>query len=130
MKIDQLLFDTLTEQAKTSPRMRMNYDLRNCDKDQSQRMLNAIEPGAPIPIHRHQKTSETVVILRGRVKEVFFDELGKVIETYDLRPNGDCVAINVPKGQWHTIYSLESGTVIMEIKDGPYEPMKPVDTLF
>ena len=130
MRIDQQLLDTLTEQAKASPRLRMNYDLRNSNADQSQRMLNAIEPGTVVPIHRHQKSSETIVILRGHAIEMFFDDLGHMVdETYDLCPNGDCVAVNVPAGQWHTIKPLVSGTVIMEIKDGAYEPQSPVDVL-
>ena len=130
MKIDQQLLDALTEQAKASPRLRMNYDLRNSSKDQSQRMLNAIEPGSPIPIHRHRNSSETVVCLRGRLVEKFYDELGRqCVETIEISPNGPVVAVNVPMGQWHTVRVLESGSVIMEIKDGPYEPMVPEDVL-
>ena len=130
MKITQQLLDTLTEQAKASPRLRMNYDLRNSEKDQSQRMLNAIEPGTVVPVHRHPKTSETIIILRGHATELFYDASGHVVEeTVDLKPGGECVAINVPLGKWHTVHSLEAGTVIMEVKDGPYEPMKPEDIL-
>ena len=130
MKITQSLLDELTEKAKASERLRMNYDLRNSSEDQSQRMLNAIEPGTVVPIHRHQKSSETIVILRGHAIEMFYDDLGRMVdETYDLCPNGDCVAVNVPAGQWHTIKPLVSGTVIMEIKDGAYEPQSPVDVL-
>lgn len=129
MKINQQLLDSLTEQAQASPRLRMNYDLRNSDKDLSQRMLNAIEPGSIIPIHRHQRSSETVVVVRGKIVEVFFDASGRETDTIELDPNGPCFAVNVPMGQWHTLRSLESGTVIMEIKDGPYEPMKPEDIL-
>ena len=125
MLITQALLDSLTEQAKASPRLRMNLDLRNSGKDLSQRMLNAIEPGTHVPVHRHPKTSETIVILRGHATEVFFDASGRVIEeTIDLKPGGECVAINVPMGKWHTIYPLESGTVILEVKDGAYEPMR------
>lgn len=125
MKITQQLLDTLTKQAKASPRLRMNYDLRNSDKDQSQRMLNAIEPGSHVPVHRHPKTSETIVILRGHATELFYDASGRVVEeTIDLKPGGECVAINVPMGKWHTIHPLESGTVIMEVKDGAYEAMR------
>ena len=128
MKITQQLLDTLTKQAKASSRLRMNYDLRNSDADQSQRMLNAIEPGTHVPIHRHPKTSETIIILRGHATEVFFDATGRVVEeTIDLQPDGDCVAINVPMGQWHTIHPLESGTVILEMKEGAYEPMREED---
>ena len=130
MKITQTLFDSLTEQAKQSPRLRMNYDLRNSAEDQSQRMLNAIEPGSPLPIHRHQKTSETVVCLRGRLVEEYYDELERrCTEAIELSPNGPVVALNIPAGQWHTVRSLESGTVIMEVKDGAYEPTGPEDIL-
>lgn len=127
MKIDQELLDTLTGKAKTSPRLRMNYDLRNSDNDQSQRMLNAIEPGSVIPIHRHQNSSETVVVVRGKIEEIFFDAKGRKTDSIVLDPNGPCFAVNVPMGQWHTLHSLESGTVIMEMKDGMYESMKPED---
>lgn len=130
MKITQTLLDSLTEQAKASPRLRMNMDLRNSAEDQSQRMLNAIEPGSPLPIHRHQKTSETVVCLRGRLVWEFYDELERICtERIELSPNGPIVALNVPQGQWHTVKALESGSVIMEVKDGPYEPQRPEDVL-
>ena len=131
MKINNILLDNLTEQAKMSPRLRMNYDLRNSAEDQSQRMLNAIEPGSVIPVHRHRKTSETVVCLRGRVMEEFCDDLGRICEeAVELSPGGENVALNVPAGQWHTVRALESGTVILECKDGPYEPMAPEDILY
>ena len=130
MKITQALLDKLTEEAKGSPRLRMNYDLRNSDTDQSQRMLNAIEPGSPLPIHRHRKTSETVVCLRGRLVEEYYDELERICtEAIELSPNGPVVAVNIPAGQWHTVRALESGTVIMEVKDGAYEPISEVDIL-
>ena len=122
--------DSLTAQAKASPWLRMNLDLRNSDSDQSQRMLNAIEPGSPMPIHRHQKTSETVVCLRGRLVWEFYDELERrCTETIELSPGGQIVALNVPAGQWHTVKALESGSVILEMKNGPYEPMGPEDIL-
>ena len=130
MKITQALLDNLTEQAKISPRLRMNMDLRNSAEDKSQRMLNAIEPGSALPIHRHQKTSETVVCLRGRLQWEFYDELERVCtETIELSPNGPIVALNVPMGQWHTVHALESGSVILEVKDGPYEPLQDSDVL-
>ena len=130
MKITQALLDTLTEQAKASPRLRMNYDLRNNENDSSQRMLNAIEPGSPLPIHRHQKTSETVVCLRGRLVEEYYDELERICtERIELSPNGPIVAVNIPAGQWHTVKALESGTVILEMKNGAYEPISDADIL-
>ena len=129
MKITQALLDELTEQAKASPRLRMNYDLRNSAKDGSQRMLNAIEPGSPLPTHRHAKSSETVVCLRGHLREVFYNDNGEVTEVIDLKPNSECVALNIPLGQWHTVEVLESGTVILECKDGAYEPLGVEDVL-
>lgn len=140
MIIPQALLDNLTEQAKASPRLRMNYDLRNSSEDQSLRMLNAIELGSPMPIHRHQKTSETVVCLRGRLVWEFFAEQSGEAERYDdlerictdrieLSPNGPIVALNVPIGQWHTVKAIESGSVILEMKDEPYEPLGEEDIL-
>lgn len=129
MIITQTLLDNLTAQAKASPRLRMNLDLRNSPADQSQRMLNAIEPGSPLPIHRHRKSSETVVCLRGRLRELFYDDAGTVTETIELAPDSPVVAVSIPIGQWHTVQVLASGTVIMEVKDGPYEPTEPEDIL-
>ena len=130
MRITQVILDKLTEEAKASPRLRMNMDLRNGDGDQSQRMLNAIEPGSPLPIHRHQKTSETVVCLRGRLVEEYYDELERICtERIELSPDGPVVALNIPAGQWHTVHALESGTVIIEMKNGPYEPIGPEDIM-
>lgn len=143
-KITQGLLDSLTEQAKASPRLRMNLDLRNSAEDTSQRMLNAIEPGSEVPIHRHQKTSETVVCLRGRLVEEYYQELkddslelkdssnsSKVqkVQEIELSPNGPVVALNIPAGQWHTVRALESGTVILEMKNGKYEPIQDCDIL-
>lgn len=130
MKITQAILDDLTAKAKESPRLRMNLDLRDSAEDTSQRMLNAIEPGSPLPIHRHQKTSETVVCLRGRLVEEFYDDLERLCtERIELSPNGPVVALNIPAGQWHTVHALESGTVILEMKNGPYVPISDVDIL-
>ena len=130
MKITQVILDDLTAKAKASPRLRMNLDLRNSADDKSQRMLNAIEPGSQLPIHRHRKSSETVVCLRGRLVEEFYDDLERICtEAIELRPDGPVVALNIPIGQWRTVRALESGTVIMEVKDGPYEPTGPEDIL-
>jgi len=130
MKITQAILDDLTAKAKESPRLRMNLDLRNSAEDQSQRMLNAIEPESVVPIHRHQKSSETVVCLRGRVVEEYYDELERICtEAIELSPNGPVVALNIPAGQWHTLRSLESGSVILEVKDGKFEPIQDCDVL-
>ncbi len=130
MHITQAILDDLTAKAKASPRLRMNLDLRNDENDSSQRMLNAIEPGSVIPIHRHQKSSETVVCLRGRVVEEYYDEHERICtEAIELTPNGQTVALNIPAGKWHTLRSLESGSVILEMKDGAYEPTSDGDIL-
>ena len=127
MLVDQTVLDALTARAKESPRLRMNLDLRNSPADGSQRMLNAIEPGTVLPIHRHPTTSETVVCLRGHFQEYFYDADGRLTETIDMRPGGNL--LNIPVGQWHNLVSFESGTVLLEVKDGPYEPIGPEDIL-
>lgn len=129
MKITQELLDSLTAQAKESPRLRMNKDLRNSTDDTSQRMLNAIEPGSMVPIHRHKKTSETVVVLRGRVVEEFYDDSGDLEYVCEVRVGGEICALNIPLGKWHTLKALESGTVILEMKDGGYEPIAEDDIM-
>lgn len=130
MKITQTVLDELTAKAKESPRLRMNLDLRDSAEDTSQRMLNAIEPGSPLPIHRHQTTSETVVCIRGRLVEEFYDDLERTCtEHIELSLGGPVVALNIPAGQWHTVQALESGTVILEMKNGKYEPISDVDIL-
>ena len=137
MKIDNILLDNLTAQAQASPRLRMNLDLRNSAADSSQRMLNALEPGTVLPIHRHRTTSEVVVMLRGRAVQYLYDEQGRETDAVLLAAgalDGDCVPGAVPgmtisKGQWHKLVALESGTVILEAKDGPYEPIGAEDIL-
>lgn len=126
MVIDKEVLDLLSVQAKTSPRLRMNLDLRNSPGDQSQRMLNAIEPGTVMPIHRHTKSSETVVCIRGHFEEYFYDEAGQLTEKVDMIPGS---IINVPLGQWHSLKSLQPGTALFECKDGPYEPLGVEDIL-
>ena len=125
--IDRHILDELTAQAKASPRLRMNLDLRNTPSDKSQRMLNAIEPGTVMPIHRHRWSSETVLCVRGHFEEYFYDDSGNLVETIDMRPGG--IILNVPIGQWHSLKSLESGTVLFECKDGKYEPLREEDVL-
>ena len=130
MTINQEILDDLTEQAKVSERLRMNLDLRDSADDGSQRMLNAIEPGSILPIHRHQKTSETMVCLRGKLRVEYYDEQErKCTESFILEPNGVNVAVSIPIGMWHTVRALETGTCILEMKNGPYEPIKDCDVL-
>jgi cupin fold WbuC family metalloprotein len=129
MVLDTNLLDALTAQAKASPRLRMNYDLRNSPADQSQRMLNALEPGTVMPIHRHRHSSETVVVLRGKVKWVYYNDQKEITNTFIVAPGSDLVGLSVPMGQWHSLECLETGTVIFESKDGAFEPTRPEDVL-
>ena len=129
MKITQEILDNLTAQAKSSERLRMSLDLRTSADDQSQRMLNAVEPGTPLPIHRHRTSAETVVIVRGRLIERFYDDAGVLTEEILMEVGGRCPVLQIPAGQWHGIEVLESGTVIFEAKDGPYMPVSVEDIL-
>lgn len=121
MVINKEILDKLSAQAKASPRLRMNLDLRNSPSDGSQRMLNALEPGTVMPVHRHLGSSETVVCVRGHFEEYLYDSEGRLTATIDMRPGGNIV--NVPAGQWHNLRCLESGTVLLEAKDGKWEPL-------
>lgn len=129
MIIDNKLLDELTEQAKASPRLRCNLDLRNTPEDNSQRMLNALEPGTIMPIHRHLASSETVALLRGKICWHFYDDAGNKTESVVLDANGDIRCINVKKARWHSLECLESGSVILECKDGKYEGLKEEEVL-
>ena len=117
MVITKEILDELTEKAKESPRLRCNLDLRNSADDRSQRMLNAL-----MPRHRHKDTSETCVCIRGHFEEYFYDEQGNLTDTIDMVPGG--VVLNVEKDQWHSLKCLESGTVLLEAKDGAYKPLE------
>ena len=129
MLFSTAILDELTAQAKASQRLRMNLDLRNTPADQSQRMLNALEPGTVMPIHRHRHTSETVVVLRGKVKWLYYNDKGELTDTILVEAGGDICGLSVPMGQWHSIECLESGSVILETKDGAWEAMKEEDVL-
>lgn len=122
MVIDNNILDELTEQAKNNPRFRQSLDLRNSPDDQSQRMLNALEPETVMPIHRHKSSSETCVCIRGHFKEYFYDDQGNLTDTIDMIPGG--VVLNIEKGQWHSLKCLESGTVLLEAKDEAYHPLE------
>ena len=124
MVVDKELLDSLSAQAKASPRLRMNMDLRNSPSDGSQRMLNALEPGTVMPIHRHRTSSETVVIIRGKIQWVFYDDDGNETERETLDAHGELRMLNVEKGRWHSLECLESGSVLFECKDGLYHPLE------
>ena len=119
----------LSAKAKECERLRMSSDLRTTVDDCSQRILNALEPGTVVPIHRHQNTAETVVVLRGSLKEFFYNDKGELVNEYLLQAGGECVGVQIPAGQWHGIEVLEPDTVIFEGKDGPYAPLTDEDIL-
>lgn len=124
MVITKDILDELTAKAKENPRLRCNLDIRNSADDQSQRMLNALEPGTVMPIHRHKGSSETVVIIRGGIRWLFYDEQGRITESMELWSDEDVRMLNVEKGRWHSLECLESGSVLFEAKDGPYHPLE------
>lgn len=128
MLIDDTFLDKLQEEAKKSPRLRMNYDLRNSDKDLSQRMLNALEVGTEVPIHRHKDTSETVIILRGSLDEIYYDEKGTETDRFHLDAKQSKYGLQIPAGIWHSLKVYEP-SVIIEVKDGPFVPRQSSDIL-
>ena len=124
MIIDAALLEELSDTARKNPRLRQSLDLRNSPDDLSQRMLNALEPGTIMPIHRHHGSSETVVILRGKIRWIFYDDQGRITESTELRSDGEIRMLNVEKDRWHSLECLESGSVLYESKDGPYHPLE------
>lgn len=121
--IDTRLLDDVTRQAKESPRLRMNYNLHDSLDAKAQRLLNALEPGTILPIHRHPLTAETYILLRGKIKILYYNDWKEITETTVLDPLFGNYGIHIPAGQWHTLEVLESGSVILEVKDGPYAPI-------
>ena len=124
MIIDQKLLDELSAQAKANPRLRQNYDLRTSPTDNSQRMLNALEPGTVMPIHRHVKSSETICMVRGKMVMRLYDDNGTITDEFVVEPCGEHPMIHVELGQWHSLEVLEEGTIVFEAKDGKYEVLK------
>lgn len=129
MVIDSALLNQLSSQAKASPRLRQAYDLRTTPEDNSQRILNAMEPGSVLPIHRHRGSTETVVVLRGKVRQNFYDENGQLTESFEVAASSEIVGFSVELGRWHNTECLESGTVILECKDGKYEALGEEDIM-
>lgn len=128
MILDDTLLDDLEAKAKQSPRLRMNLNLHDSLDSKAQRLLNALIPGTVIPIHRHRHTAETYAILRGRMFVVFYDSMGGAVERILLDSRSGHYGVHIPKGQWHAVEVIEP-SVILEVKDGPYMPLQPEDTL-
>ena len=120
--IDEQLLNEVSRQAKESPRLRMNYNFHQSLDDKCHRMLNAVEPGTELPIHKHPTKDESFVILRGKVRSTTYNDDGSVIESVVLCAEEGCYGVDIPKGVWHKLESLESGSVVFECKEGPFIP--------
>ena len=127
MLLDKEVLDQLSKSASENPRLRASFDLRNTEKDHSQRMLNALQPGTILPIHRHPSTAETLIMVRGSVCQKFYNEKGDITDTFVLKAGGECSALQIPAGQFHSLECLEPDTVIFEAKDGPYMSVSAED---
>jgi cupin fold WbuC family metalloprotein len=125
--IDEALLNRVSSEAKESARLRMNFNLHDSLNAKAQRLLNALEPGTVLPVHRHRETAETYIVLRGKLNVIFYNDNKEVRKIIALDPLQKRYGVHIPVGQWHTIEVLEPGTVIFEVKDGPYEPVKPED---
>ena len=129
MLINDQLLNTVTGQAKASSRLRMNFNLHDSLDAKAQRLLNALEPGTVLPVHRHSHTAETYIVLRGSIRVIFYNDAKLLTAEFLIDPKEKEYGIHIPAGQWHTLEVLESGTVIFEVKDGPYAPLQPEDIL-
>lgn len=128
MLLDDKLLDEVAALARTSKRLRMNRDMRNSTADTSQRMLNALEVGTGLPIHRHPMTSETQLLLRGKIDVMFYDDQRHEIARFHLDPRNGMYGVDIPAGTWHNLVVIEPA-VIFEAKDGAYKPISPEDVL-
>ena len=129
MILNKKLMDDLSAQAKENPRLRQAFDLRTTPEDQSQRILNAVELGTILPIHRHRGSTETIIVLRGKVVQHYYNDAGEKTASYVLAPQSAKVGMSVPVGQWHALESLEEGSIIFECKDGAFQPLSAEDIL-
>ena len=120
--IDEKLLNEVSTQAKESPRLRMNYNFHQSLEDKCHRMLNAVEPGTVVPIHRHPTKDESFVILRGKVRVTTHNDDGSIIEDVVLSQESGNYGVDISKGVWHKLESLESGSVVFECKEGPFVP--------
>lgn len=127
--IDHALLDQITAEAQASVRLRMNFNFHSSGTSPSQRLIHSLEPGTSLPIHRHVHTQETYILLRGRIRVLFYNSDKSILEHVELNPLLGVFGVNIPAGQWHTIEVLESGSAIFECKDGPYTPMSAEDLL-
>ena len=129
MLIDNRLLDEVTAKAKESPRLRMNYNLHDSLDSKVQRLFNAMEPGTIVPIQRHRNTDETMILIRGKMKVFLHDMYGNVTNSVLVSPDNGVFGVHIKKGQWHSVEVLESGTVMFEVKEGPYAPLSNEDII-
>ena len=129
MIITEELLNGISSQAKESPRLRMNYNLHEKLDAKVQRLFNAMEPGTIIPIQRHQNTAETIMLVRGKMKVIFYDDNKKVIEEAILSHGTGNYGVHIPTGVWHCVEILEPNTVMFEVKEGPYTPLADEDIM-
>lgn len=122
MVIDENLLKKVSELAKASPRLRMNYNFHQSLDEKCHRFLNAVEPGTEVPIHKHPTKDETFVLLRGRVRVTTHNDDGSIIESVVLCPKEGRYGVNIPKGVWHTLEAIDANSVIFECKEGPFVP--------
>lgn len=130
MIIDKNLLNEVSAKAKASERLRMNFNFHDSLDSKAQHLLNALEMGTVLPIHRHRHTSETYILLRGKIRVMFYNEVGAETESFILNPLDGNYGVHIPIGQWHTLEVLENDSVIFEVKDGPYMPLEPEDLLY
>ena len=129
MLLTTKILDETSAKAKTSPRLRMNWNLHESFDDSVQRMFNALEPGTEVPIARHPDSAESLIILRGRLRILIFNDNKDIIEDVVIDPRTDNIGYHVPKGIWHQVQSLEEGTILFETREGPYAPVAECDIL-
>lgn len=127
--LDKKLLKDLSNKARQSARLRMNYNLHKQLDAPAQRLFNALEPGTVLPVHRHQHTDETYILVSGKISVLNYNNEGTLESTIELSPAGANFGVHIPAGQWHTVEVLESDTVIFEVKDGPYTPLEPEDIM-
>lgn len=127
--INKELLDKVSVSAKESPRLRMNYNLHESLESPAQTLLNALEIGTILPIHRHRDTAETYILLRGKIRVIFYADTGAETDSFILDPSIGCYGVHIPKGQWHTLEVQESSSVIFEVKEGPYTALTEDDLL-
>ncbi len=129
MIIDNSLLDKVEEEARRSPRLRMNRNIHESFDDRVQQMINVLIPGTLMPVHRHLHSSETFILLRGKMFVMYYDELGREVERILLDPLAGNYGVNIPKGQWHGVEVIET-SAILEVKEGPYTPLTPENILY